>query len=158
MLLLMMLYPNYSILVCRDIEWMRGVDSTRLSGVTVTLGHLALPPSIKRTGDILGDIEQEVMVLAKSLFQQGAFHGMKKGFKLNAFLSFILRWTNKSVRNRWPETDVAYPGYNSDNNLNDQRIELVKKMALLVGRNRFCIEGSHVSCMILYLSYYSYLI
>ena len=157
MLLLMMLYPNYSILVCRDIEWMRGVDSTRLSGVTVTLGHLALPPSIKRTGDILGDIEQDVINLAKYLFQRGAFHGMERGFKLRPFLSFILRRTNKSVRTL-PETDVAYPGYISDNNLNDQRIELVKKMTLLVGRNRFCIEGSHVSCMIVYLSYYSYLI
>lgn len=95
--------------------------------------------------------------LAKYLFQRGAFHGMKKGFTLRDFLSFILRRTNKSVK-KIPETTDEYPGYISDNNLNDQRIELVKKMTLLVGRNRFYIEGSHVSCMIVYLSYYSYLI
>ena len=134
------------------------MDSTRLLGVNVTLRHLALPPSMKRTGDKLGDIEQEVMNLAKYLFQRGAFHGMKKGFKLRGFLSFILRRSFISVKSIWPETNDEYPGYISDNNLNDQRIELVQKMALLVGRNRFYIEGSHVSCMIVYLSYYSYLI
>ena len=134
---------------------MRGVDSSQLLGIVITLAHLAPPTSEKRTGDKLGNIEKEVVDLAIDLFERGAFQGMKEGFNLRGFLSFILRRSFKCVSNMWPdETAITYPGYNSDVDYNDQRVELLQKIALLFKRNKLCIEGSYVSYMILvYLSY-----
>lgn len=131
--------------MCGDLGWMHAGNSIQFPETDVSTAQLAPPSDLRRSSYKL--LEEEIVKeIALDVYQEGGFDGVKRGLKFPFFLSFLLCRDYQSVIEMWPSiTGIAYPGYDPDNELNDQRIKLAQRLAVVLARDCFVKEGSMVS-------------